>query len=214
MDKNDDHSTGIHRLYDEGCKLQAEFIKLIEAWPVDFLKAMKPLKENTAYKQEVEEKLFEIKRWMHKVGAEILPNSLYDKGLLVKAIQRLENTVLHSPWTIGSAKRRINEAMNDALSLIKSIPSSPLRPLGPEPIESPIPRTAFILMWMEPAAPELDDVCNAIKEVCTQFGVYAVRADDVEHQDRITDLKFFRRLRSRNFLLQILPGKGRTFTTK
>ena len=181
-------------------------MKLIEAWPVDFLKTRKPLKENSTYKQQVEEKLFEIKRWLHTVGVEILPHSLYDKGLLVKAIQRLEDTVWRSNWSIRSAKRHINESMNDALGLIKAIPASPIRMPARESIQKSIPRTAFILMWMEPSAPELDDVCNAIKEVCNRFGVYAVRADDVEHQDRITDV-VLQKIAESEFLIVDLTGE-------
>jgi hypothetical protein len=96
--------------------------------------------------------------------------------------------------------------MDEALSLIKSIPASPLRTLGTESAQKPIPRTAFILMWMEPSAPELDDVCNAIKEVCRRFGVYAVRADDVEHQDRITDL-ILEKIAQSEFLIADLTGE-------
>lgn len=32
--------------------------------------------------------------------------------------------------------------------------------------------------------------CNAIKEVCNKFGIKAVRADDIQHQERITDVVF------------------------
>jgi hypothetical protein len=48
--------------------------------------------------------------------------------------------------------------------------------------------TAFIIMWMDKARPILDDVHNTIKEVCSSFGIIAHRADDVEHQDKITDV--------------------------
>ncbi len=44
------------------------------------------------------------------------------------------------------------------------------------------------MMAMDPALPELEDVSNAIKDVCARFGIQALRADDVEHQDKITDV--------------------------
>lgn len=51
-----------------------------------------------------------------------------------------------------------------------------------------VPNSAFILMQMDPNVAELEDVCNGIKEVCWAFGVHAVRADDIEHQEKITDV--------------------------
>jgi nucleoside 2-deoxyribosyltransferase len=47
--------------------------------------------------------------------------------------------------------------------------------------------TAFILMNMDPQDDMLADVSNTIKEECSAFGVKALRIDDVEHQDTITD---------------------------
>lgn len=48
--------------------------------------------------------------------------------------------------------------------------------------------TAFILMAMDSNNPELEDVYLAIKDVCSAYGINAYRANDIEHQDRITDL--------------------------
>jgi hypothetical protein len=60
---------------------------------------------------------------------------------------------------------------------------------SPETTEDEIKKdTAFVLMAMDPSIYELVDVYNAIKDVCASFGINAFRADEIEHQDRITDL--------------------------
>jgi nucleoside 2-deoxyribosyltransferase len=48
--------------------------------------------------------------------------------------------------------------------------------------------TAFILMAMDPNIHDLVDVYHTIKDVCATFGIKAYRADEIEHQERITDL--------------------------
>ena len=46
--------------------------------------------------------------------------------------------------------------------------------------------TAFVLMAMDRARPELEDIYNTIKEICAEFGLNAYRADRIEHQESIT----------------------------
>ena len=69
-----------------------------------------------------------------------------------------------------------------------------------------ISNTAFIIMWMDPDHSELDDVANTIKDVCRSFGIHAVRADDIEHQEKITDL-ILQKINQSEFLVADLTGE-------
>lgn len=48
--------------------------------------------------------------------------------------------------------------------------------------------TAFVIMAIDPSNPELEDVYNTIKDVFREFDIHARRADEIEHQDKITDI--------------------------
>jgi len=103
---------------------------------------------------------------------------------------------------------RIDEAFEEAFRVVKSIPvgdisSSFQTDTGSVKIE---PNTAFILMWMDKNRPELEDVADTFKQVFGQFGIRADRADDIEHQDVITQL-ILHRIRSSEFLIADLTGE-------
>lgn len=55
-------------------------------------------------------------------------------------------------------------------------------------VASPKRDTAFVIMPIDPSKPELEDVLETIKQVSNFFGVKAYRADEIEHQDRITNI--------------------------
>ncbi len=91
------------------------------------------------------------------------------------------------------------------------LPETTLHSLGLEsaifpPAKAYRPNTAFIMMWMDRSRPELDDVANAIKEVCREFKIKAVRADDVEHQNQITDV-ILQHISESEFLIADLSGE-------
>ena len=106
--------------------------------------------------------------------------------------------------TLEEAKKDAVEGMDTALFIIKSVP--PLETTGLSARQNYTPNTAFILMWMDKSNPGLDDVCNAIKDICTKFGIRALRADDVEHQDKITDV-ILQNIANSEYLIADLTGE-------
>jgi len=61
-------------------------------------------------------------------------------------------------------------------------------------------------MWMDKNHPELEDVHQAVKEIFAEFGIQAFRADEIQHQDRITDL-ILNQIAQSEFLFADLTGE-------
>jgi len=68
-----------------------------------------------------------------------------------------------------------------------------------------LPDTAFIMMWIDPKRPELEDVYNTVKRCFGEFNIKAERADDIEHEGLITE-EIIEKIKSSEFLFADLTG--------
>lgn len=90
--------------------------------------------------------------------------------------------------SIDVARDEAREAMTEALRIVRTAQVEASAPIGTTNQSTHVPNTAFIIMWMDPSQPALDDVHLIVKETFAEFGVAAMRADDLEHQEKITDV--------------------------
>jgi len=189
-------------------KLRNELVTLVESWPDlgYFTHNRKKLQgKNSNYEDQIENKLDEARRWLNIIRVKA-PPSLFEAELR-RITTNLEFLLLVPRAPIAAAKSEIRHLINEALSIIPSIPATTSASAFRHPDHKRcIPDTAFILMRMNPEDPELEDICNGIKEVCKSFGISALRCDNVEHQGRITDV-ILQHIASSEFLIADLSGE-------
>lgn len=66
--------------------------------------------------------------------------------------------------------------------------------------------TAFIIMQINPENAGLEDILNTIKSVAKNFGIDALRADEIQHEDKITDV-ILNKIKTSEFIIADLTGE-------
>lgn len=80
-------------------------------------------------------------------------------------------------------------AGNRKISTVRDTDISKSKALRPDKRATAIKKkTAFVIMPIDPSRPELEDILDAIKSVAARFKISAYRADEIEHQDTITNI--------------------------
>jgi len=116
------------------------------------------------------------------------------------------------PSTPMESLESFNQCSNqlkDIVSLLSVAPANipdgmPSR--NPNLSQSYKPNTAFIMMNINPNNPELDDVYDTYKKCFKRFGIDAIRADEIEHEDVITN-KIIEEIKASEFLVGDLTGE-------
>ena len=87
----------------------------------------------------------------------------------------------------ATAPKWFHKAATEILDLIDLLAPTDTAQTSSSNTSSYRPNTAFIMMMIDTSKPELEDVKNGIKDVFKEFGIKAITADEIEHDDAITD---------------------------
>ena len=135
---------------------------------------------------------------------------LHDEGMVlgVKPPGQSEDSPSH-PVDAEKSFFQCYEKLVGIVELLKITPSN--MPNGflqknPNLSQSYRPNTAFIMMPIDANNPDLDDIYGVYKDCFSKFGITAIRADDIEHEDVITK-RIIEEIKTSEFLVGDLTNE-------
>lgn len=94
----------------------------------------------------------------------------------------------------------------ELLSITHSHLPDEVPPNSPNLPQSFRANTAFVMMRISPNNPEFDDIYDAYKECFMKFGITTTRADEIEHEETITE-RIIEEIKTSEFLVGDLTGE-------
>ncbi len=192
---------------EEGLQLQRLLVEMVGSWPSmdDFGRRQCP-DESRA---KADELLTGIQRWFNSTS-QMIRGSLLETTTRTALERRVRVLVGWGAEGRFPPPHEVQATFAIAFSALAALPEdwgAVDSVAGPKDRAQTVvvPNTAFVLMWMDRDNPELKGVLETIKAVFKQFGIAARRADDIEHQDVITDL-VLQQVRTSEFLVADLTG--------
>jgi hypothetical protein len=220
-------SVEYQRLYQQGEELQKDIETHLDGLTRDS-SSKESLNSITIGAEELRDRTHS---WFNEITIQVLPQTAFDRThtyLLLRRITAAISSELfyeeyHGEWytpgepgiavhnitqrvSPGRAKEEASDVMKQALRLIRTATTSRLSAGVVSHTVGHVANSAFILMWMNKGHPELVDVHQAVKEVFAEFRIVALRADEIQHQDRITDL-ILSQIEQSEFLFADLSGE-------
>ncbi|HBB94726.1 MAG TPA: hypothetical protein DC054_04990 [Blastocatellia bacterium] len=217
------NSESVASLFSTGELLREDIEKHLDACPQGFMNSEVPKDARV----RVEELRDRSHLWFNDITLRVLPHTTFERGYINLLLRRLtaainlsifyeeyyelgwEGAASHNverPTNVDGARTEVNTVMEQVLRLIRTTKVETVLMPSPQRSARHIGNTAFILMWMDKTHPELEDVHQAVKEVFAEFGIKALRADEIQHQDRITDL-ILNQIAQSEFLFADLTGE-------
>jgi nucleoside 2-deoxyribosyltransferase len=112
-------------------------------------------------------------------------------------------------YLCGSRFKQLSQNLFEKMDLIAPTPENLAHAIASTQVpavQKYRPKTAFIMMQISSSKPELEDIKNAMKEVFKEFDIAAIRSDDIEHSDTITQ-RVLEEISSSEFHIADLTGE-------